>query len=306
MKENQMEHISNIIDEVIQQEITPIKSGIKFLDETLGGYYPGEMTTICGDINSGKTAIIIAQINHLAVDQHIPTLLVLNNMTIESYLSCMAAYYCNIEADNIHSVLKSEQYKDKVNAYLELLKEAPLYVVKAQWYENKPFFDKLEAYIEKNGIKIAFFDEMLVYYNPSGEESNNLIKTLALSQNIPIVTTCCTWSDREGVDGIKPFLRDLCEYGERHGNDVVISITNYEQYHIYQDERGQDLRGMRLMEILKAKGIIDKREHLFYWDYFLYRDFSERQKASLEAIRNSCDGRIDTLIKKLDLTIEET
>ena len=48
MKENQMEHISNIIDEVIQQEITPIKSGIKFLDETLGGYYPGEMTTICG------------------------------------------------------------------------------------------------------------------------------------------------------------------------------------------------------------------------------------------------------------------
>ena len=78
-----MEHISNIIDEVIQQEITPIKSGIKFLDETLGGYYPGEMTTICGDINSGKTAIIIAQINHLAVDQHIPTLLVLNNMTID-------------------------------------------------------------------------------------------------------------------------------------------------------------------------------------------------------------------------------
>jgi hypothetical protein len=98
----------------------------------------------------------------------------------------------------------------------------------------------------------------------------------------------------------------LCEYGERHGNDVVISITNYEQYHIYQNERGQDLRGMRLMEILKAKGIIDKREHLFYWDYFIFRDFSERQKASLEAIRNSCDGRIDTLIKKLDLTIEDT
>ena len=64
MKEYQMEHISNIIEEVKQQEIIPIKSGIKFLDDTLGGYYPGEVTTICGDIGSGKTAIIIAQLNH--------------------------------------------------------------------------------------------------------------------------------------------------------------------------------------------------------------------------------------------------
>ncbi len=147
---------------------------------------------------------------------------------------------------------------------------------------------------------------MLVYFISSGVESNNLIKTMALSQNIPIVTTCCTWSDREGIEGIKPFLRDLCQYGERHGNDVVISITNYEQYHIYQDERGQDLHGMRVMEILKAKGKIEEREHLFQWEYFLYRDFTEKQKASLEAIRNSAGGKIDTLIRKFDLAIEET
>ena len=63
---------------------------------------------------------------------------------------------------------------------------------------------------------------------------------------------------------------------------------------------------MRLMEILKANGKIEKKEYLFQLDYFLYKNFSEKQKAYLEAIRNSTDGKIDTLIRKFDLTLEET
>jgi replicative DNA helicase len=300
-----MEHISNIIDEVMQEEYTPILSGIKFLDESLGGYYPGEMTTICGGVDSGKSALLIAQMNYLAVDQHIPTLLVLNNMTIETFVSCMAAYYCGIEVNNIHTVLKSEKNKEEVKAYLELLSKAPLHIVKAQWYEEKPFFEKLEALIEEKDIKIVFFDELVLYFKPSGGVSTNLIKTMALKQNIPVIATCCTWNDREGLEGIKPALHDLCEFGEIHGNDVVISIVNYEQYHIYQDENGRDLHGLRSIEILKAKGVIKERTHLFQWDSFLYRNYSEKQKDALESLKSS-NGDIDTLIRKLDLSIEDT
>lgn len=300
-----MEHISNIIDEVMHKECTPILSGIKFLDESLGGYYPGEITTICGGVDSGKSALLIAQINYLAVDQHIPTLLVLNNMTIDTFVSCMAAYYCGIEVKNIHTVLRSEKNKEKVGAYLQFLSEAPLHIVKAQWYEEKPFFDKLEALIEEKGIKIVFFDELVLYFKPSGGVSSNLIKTIALKQNIPVVTTCCTWNDREGLEGIKPALRDLCEFGEIHGNDVVISIVNYEQYHIYQDENGRDLHGLRSIEILKTKGVIKERSHLFQWDYFLYRNYLDKQKDALESLKCS-NGEIDALIRKLDLSIEDT
>ena len=47
-----MEHISNVIDRVILHDEGPVKTGIVFLDDAIGGYYPGELTTICGGENS--------------------------------------------------------------------------------------------------------------------------------------------------------------------------------------------------------------------------------------------------------------
>ena len=42
-----MEHISKVLDKISRQVITPIETGIKYFDSTIGGYYPGEVTTIC-------------------------------------------------------------------------------------------------------------------------------------------------------------------------------------------------------------------------------------------------------------------
>jgi len=44
-----MEHISKVLDKISRQVITPIETGVKYLDSTIGGYYPGEVTTICGE-----------------------------------------------------------------------------------------------------------------------------------------------------------------------------------------------------------------------------------------------------------------
>ena len=41
-----MEHISKVLDKISRQVITPIETGVKYLDSTIGGYYPGEVTTI--------------------------------------------------------------------------------------------------------------------------------------------------------------------------------------------------------------------------------------------------------------------
>ena len=51
-----MEHISDIIEGVKSLKGYPILTGFKFLDTVIGGYYPGELTTICGEEDSGKSA----------------------------------------------------------------------------------------------------------------------------------------------------------------------------------------------------------------------------------------------------------
>ena len=89
-----MEHISEIIETT--EVVKPITTGMRFLDRAIGGYYPGELTAICGEENSGKTAFVVSQLNLIAVEQHIPTMIVLNNMSRRTFLSCMAAYYYRI------------------------------------------------------------------------------------------------------------------------------------------------------------------------------------------------------------------
>ena len=124
-----MEHVCDIIEETTSATICPISTGFKFLDTIIGGYYPGELTTICGEEDCGKTAYVISQLNHIAVDQHIPTLLVMNNMSKRTFLSCMAAYYCSIETYNVNAILDSEEHRETVCKYFEKLKDAPLYVI---------------------------------------------------------------------------------------------------------------------------------------------------------------------------------
>ena len=62
-----MEHISNYKNAIIESSSVPIQSGINFIDDELGGYHPGELMTICGTEDCGKSAFIIAQVDKIAV-----------------------------------------------------------------------------------------------------------------------------------------------------------------------------------------------------------------------------------------------
>ena len=56
-----MKHFLDIIDETSLHSINPLKSGFDFIDEKLGGYHSGEVITVAGTINSGKTAFVVSQ-----------------------------------------------------------------------------------------------------------------------------------------------------------------------------------------------------------------------------------------------------
>ena len=271
-----MEHISKIIDKVSKQEITPIDTGITYLDTAIGGYYPGEITTICGDECCCKTAFVIHQVCRIAIDKKIPTLVLLDYTSERDFLSSLVTYYCNIEPDSIHQVLESEEYKEIVNVFFCRLKECPLYIRRAGWYEDKKTFDDIENFVDENNIKIIFVDEVMLDLGPYDAASLSCIGTIALNKNIPIVVTCYVWSDRLGIEDIRPCLIDLSRRSYIHGHDVVIGFTNYELYWMYEDDRGNDLHGVICVEILKYRGKIKEKYHYLPKDILFFHDYEEK------------------------------
>ena len=294
-----MEHISNVIERNANLKAKPISTGFKFLDKAIGGYYPGSMTTICGAEDSGKSAFVISQINHIAVDMHIPTLLVLTNMSKRVFLSCMAAYYCGIETNNIYTVLEEKKYQNAIKDYFKLLKEAPLYVANVENREGN-LLNTLEELITSNGIKIVFVDEIIPVYSEKYEVILTSWKSLVMKLNISIVATSSTWSWREGLDGIKPALCDLVRNDVR-GQDVVIGLIKYEQFNIYCDETGRDLHDKIGFEILKQKGRNTSRKYLLPCKCLYLKNYEEKMQ---NEIRQSNSCKIDSLIDEFDLTIE--
>lgn len=301
-----MEHIEQVIKNVTTRDEQPITTGIKFLDNAIGGYYPGEMTTICGEECCCKTAFVIHQICRIAIDQKIPTIVLLNYMTERNFLSSMIAYYCNIEANDIHSILYSEKYKEIVDSFLNILKESPLYVAKAGWYEDKSITEAIDNFIVSEKIKIMFMDEAILDLTPEDMRKLSCMRDITVKRNIPAVVTCCIWNYREGIEGARPSMVDLGNFSYLHGHDVVIGFTNYEQHGIVIDEHGSNLRDMIGIEILKNRGKLWEKKCNIPKEYFYIRDQKQKSKLSLDELRESGGVIVESLIKKLDLSIDES
>jgi hypothetical protein len=177
--------------------------------------------------------------------------------------------------------------------------------MRGSWYENKKTFDSIVEFIDAKNIKIAFVDEVYLDLSRDVTTEFSCIGSLAINKNIPVVVTCYVWNDREGIEGVRPWLTDISKRTNLHGLDVVIGFTNYEQNRIFMDDRGFDLHDMIGVEILKYRGIIDKKSHYIPKDFLYYRDYEKRKKQILENIKESGGEIVESLIDKFKLTIEE-
>lgn len=109
----------------------------------------------------------------------------------------MIAYYCNIESNNMHDILVSKQYKELVEEFLSKLKDSPLYIMRASWYEDKKTLDGIGEFIDMKKIRIVFVDE--VYLDLSRDVTTEFcsIGSIAIKKTIPVIVTCYIWNDRE-------------------------------------------------------------------------------------------------------------
>ena len=202
--------------------LSGLESGFTKLDKMTSGWQNSDLIIIAARPAMGKTAFVLSMAKNIAVD-----------------------------------------YRNPV-ALFSL--DAPLYVDDTPSLSVFELRTKARRLVREHGVRIIIID-YLQLMNASGmafgsrqEEVSTIsrsLKGLAKELNIPIIALSQLnrgVESREGIDGKRPQLSDLRESGAiEQDADMVCFIHRPEYYKIYQDDRGNDLRGMAEIVIAKHR-----------------------------------------------------
>ena len=258
-----MRHIKDSIDQVRNQNVSALPFGLEYIDDYLGGLYPGEMTVICGDADDGKTALMIRQIHRLAFDEEIPVLMVLNGMSEHTFLACMAAYYCSIITNDVHQVYTDDVHKDEVEAYWRLLEKKPVYLADTKDISAMDS-DSIKQFVSAKGIKAVFFEQasMMTIKGWKISRLGYYLKQLAKELQVAIVAEYEFWyNDYEQPLSFQQFEKNHFS----NFADNIIGLLDFANHQVFMDEKGNNLRGYVRMKVMKHKGIISSgKERVFH------------------------------------------
>lgn len=265
-----MRHIKESIDQVNNQDVSALPFGLEFLDDYLGGLYPGEMTVICGDADDGKTALVIRQIHRLAFDEEIPVLMVLNGMSEHTFLACMAAFYCSIITNDVHQVYTDSDCKEEVEAYWHLLERKPVFLADTKDISAMDS-DSIKQFVSAKGIKAVFFEQASVM-TIKGWKISRLgyyLKQLAKELQVAIVAEYEFWyNDYEQPLSFQQFEKNHFS----NFADNIIGLLDFANHQVFMDEKGNNLRGFVRMRVMKHKGIVSSnKENVFHKMHLLCR-----------------------------------
>ena len=147
---------------------------------------------------------------------------------------------------------------------LKDLQDAPLYVDDSPLMKMDILCNKAHYLVKEKGVKLIAIDYVQLLYNDIKYTENRYseinyftrrLKSLAKELNIPIIITSQlnrAIESREGIDAKRPQLIDLRDSGTLcDDSDMVLFLHRPEYYKIFQDDRGNDMRGMA--EVIIAK-----------------------------------------------------
>lgn len=265
-----MRHIKDSIDQVRNQNVSALPFGLEYIDDYLGGLYPGEMTVICGDADDGKTALMIRQIHRLAFDEEIPVLMVLNGMSEHTFLACMAAYYCSIITNDVHQVYTDDVHKDEVEAYWRLLEKKPVYLADTKDISAMDS-DSIKQFVSAKGIKAVFFEQasMMTIKGWKISRLGYYLKQLAKELQVAIVAEYEFWyNDYEQPLSFQQFEKNHFS----NFADNIIGLLDFANHQVFMDEKGNNLRGFVRMRVMKHKGIVSSnKENVFHKMHLMCR-----------------------------------
>ena len=246
--------------------LTGIPTGYTDLDDKTSGWQNSDLVIIAGRPAMGKTAFALSLAKNIAIDQHIPVAFFSLEMSNVQLANRLISNVCEISGKKIlNGQLDNEEWM-RLDKNLRKMQEAPMYIDDTPGLSIFELRTKARRLVREKNVKMIMID-YLQLMNANGmkfgsrqEEVSTIsrsLKGLAKELNIPILALSQlnrTVENREGIEGKRPQLSDLRESGAiEQDADMVCFVHRPEYYHILQDEKGNDLRGMAQIIIAKHR-----------------------------------------------------
>ena len=265
------QQIDPIIDEAIKkiqeaanrdEGISGLPSGFTELDNITSGWQNTDLIIIAARPAMGKTAFVLSMVKNMAVNYKIPVGMFSLEMSNLQLVNRLLQNTCEIVGDKIKSGRLSDEEWTQLTTRIKDLQGAPIFVDDTPSLSVFELRTKARRLVKEHGVKIIMID-YLQLMNASGmqfgsreQEVSNIsrsLKGLAKELNIPIIALSqLNRSVENRQNGSRPQLSDLRESGAiEQDADMVCFIHRPEYYKVYEDEKGNDVRG--LAEIIIAK-----------------------------------------------------
>lgn len=247
-----------------KEGLSGLRTGFEGLDKMTSGWQNSDLIIIAARPAMGKTAFVLSMAKNMAVNHNTPVALFSLEMSNVQLVNRLIVNVCEIPGEKIKSGRLENYEWEQLDFKIKELYDAPIYVDDTPSLSVFELRTKARRLVREHGIKIIIID-YLQLMNASGmafgsrqEEVSTIsrsLKGLAKELNIPIIALSQLnrgVESREGIEGKRPQLSDLRESGAiEQDADMVCFIHRPEYYKIFQDDHGNDLRGMA--EIIIAK-----------------------------------------------------
>jgi len=246
--------------------LTGIPTGYTELDDKTSGWQNSDLVIIAGRPAMGKTAFALSLAKNIAVDAGIPVAFFSLEMSNVQLVNRLISNVCEISGKKILNGQLDREEWNRLDKNIPRMENVPMYIDDTPGMSIFELRTKARRLVREKGVKIIMID-YLQLMNANGarfgsrqEEVSTIsrsLKGLAKELNIPILALSQlnrTVENREGLEGKRPQLSDLRESGAiEQDADMVLFVHRPEYYHIYQDERGNDLHGMAQIIIAKHR-----------------------------------------------------
>ncbi|MDH6343685.1 replicative DNA helicase [Parabacteroides sp. PFB2-12] len=240
------------------------RTGFEDLDKITSGWQNSDLIIIAARPAMGKTAFVLSMAKNMAVQFNIPVALFSLEMSNVQLVNRLIVNVCELPGEKIKSGRLERHEWEQLDFKLKELYDAPIFVDDTPSLSVFELRTKARRLVREHGIKCIIID-YLQLMNASGmnfgsreQEVSTIsrsLKGLAKELNIPIIALSQLnrgVENRQGNEGKRPQLADLRESGAiEQDADMVCFIHRPEYYKIFEDEKGNNLRG--LAEIIIAK-----------------------------------------------------
>ena len=246
--------------------LTGVPSGYTKLDEITSGWQPSDLVIIAGRPAMGKTSFALSIAKNIIVDYEVPVAFFSLEMNDEQLVNRLISNVCEIPGSKVMNGQLNEAEWSRLDKNVRKLQGKPLYIDDTAGLSIFELRTKARRLVREKNVQLIMID-YLQLMNAKGarfgsrqEEVSTIsrsLKGLAKELNIPVIALSQlnrTVENREGLEGKRPQLSDLRESGAiEQDADMVLFVHRPEYYHIYQDEKGNDLRGMAQIIIAKHR-----------------------------------------------------